>query len=294
MDALTQMWAGLTMPGVWPVVMFVLGSMVGSFLNVVSLRMPARLEWSWRQQARQTLDPEATLEDAPINWTTDHSRCPHCQHRLSFWENLPIVGYLALRGRCRSCKARISPRYLVVELVTAGLFLAAALTQPPALSLLAGGFCATLLALALIDAKTFILPDQITLPLMWAGLLLGGHAWVTPSQALWGAALGWFFLWAVFWLFKLVTGKEGMGYGDFKLLAAIGAFLGPVALLPVLLGSSVAGAAFGIWARLQPQPALQSDDVPAGAFPFGPFLAMGGILALFTRPLWQSFFNIPG
>jgi leader peptidase (prepilin peptidase)/N-methyltransferase len=293
MEGVAEFWVALSSPTVWPFAMVLLGLLTGSFLNVVALRMPARLEWTWRQEARLTLDPTAELEPQPLNWTTDPSRCPHCEHRLAFWENLPVIGYAILRGRCHSCKTPISPRYLIVEIVAALLFLVSALTQSPFNSLVAAGFCSTLFLLSLIDAKTFVLPDNIVIPLLWAGLVFSGHAWVSPLQAIWGAALGWLFLWGVYWLFRLTTGKEGMGYGDFKLLAAIGAFLGPVALLPVLLVSSITGAIFGLGARLLP-PSPDVDGVPSGAFPFGPFLAAGGVVALFTKGWWGPLFIIPG
>jgi leader peptidase (prepilin peptidase)/N-methyltransferase len=206
------------------------------------------------------------------------SRCPSCGHRIRARENVPLVSWLLLRGRCSSCRARISSRYPLVELLCATVFAAIGWrmgAQP--LALLWCGFAATLLALAWIDWDTTVLPDAITLPLLWAGLVGAAFGWtVDPVTAVVGAAAGYLSLWVVYWFFKLATGKEGMGYGDFKLLAALGAWLGWQAVLPIVLGASVIGAVVGILMKL-------SGALREGRYvPFGPFLAGAGLVVMWV------------
>lgn len=256
----------------------ILGLLVGSFLNVVILRLPRRLEHDWWQQAREILaaDTETPASDAastaPPDLVFTASHCPTCKHPLSPLDNIPLLSWLALRGRCRYCKASISWQYPLVELLTAvasavvawkfgyGWPLAAALA-----------FTWTLIAASGIDVRTQLLPDQLTLPLLWLGLLLSlVPVFVGPSTAIIGAAIGYLSLWSVFWLFKLMTGKEGMGYGDFKLLAALGAWMGATSLLPIVLLSSLIGAIIGGIAL-----AVQGRD-RSTPIPFGPFIAAAG------------------
>jgi leader peptidase (prepilin peptidase)/N-methyltransferase len=254
-----------------------LGLLTGSFLNVVILRLPRRLEWQWKQEARELLEQPQPYEPPPPGIVVEASHCPHCGHKLAPWENVPLLSYLVLGGRCRKCKARISPQYPAVELATGMLFLGCAMHfgyGPKAgLGMVLSAF---LVALAGIDLRTTLLPDQLTLPLMWIGLLASlAGLFASPREAIVGAAAGYLSLWLVYWSFKLVTGKEGMGYGDFKLLAALGAWFGPGALLPILLLSSVVGAVVGsAWL------VLRGRD-RATPIPFGPYLAIAGTLQLF-------------
>jgi len=258
-------WARIALAGVF-------GLLVGSFLNVIILRLPVRMEWAWRREARELLELEAEAQAAPPGIVFEPSHCPHCQRRLAAWENIPLVSYLLLRGRCRSCKAPISKQYPLVEALTALAFIAAfwRFGLTPA-TLAAFAFSAALIVLAVIDLRTMYLPDSITLPLLWLGLLLGvWGVFVGADAAIVGAAAGYLSLWSVYWLFKLTTGKEGMGYGDFKLLAAIGAWGGAKAILPTILLSSVVGAIIGSAILL-----AQGRD-RATPIPFGPYLAIAG------------------
>ena len=254
-----------------------LGLLVGSFLNVVILRLPRRLEHDWRSQARELLGGDvaidAPLRDAPppdLVFTGSH--CPRCKHKLSALDNIPLLSWLALRGHCRYCKAPISWQYPLVELLTALASAAIAWKFGFGWPLAAGlVFTWILIAASGIDARTQLLPDQLTLPLLWLGLLLALiPMWVAPSSAIIGAAIGYLSLWSVFWLFKFATGKEGMGYGDFKLLGALGAWMGAAALLPIILLSSLIGALVGGAAL-----ALRGQD-RGTPIPFGPFIAAAG------------------
>jgi len=254
----------------------VLGLLVGSFLNVVIYRLPVMLENRWRADCREATDaPDATAER--FNLVTPASTCPHCQHRIRPWENIPLVSYLLLRGKCIACKARISPQYPLVELATALLSAAVAWQLGFSwLTLAALLFTWTLIALTVIDLNTQLLPDLLTLPLLWLGLLVNSfNAFTDPVSAIWGAAAGYLSLWLVYHLFRLVTGKEGMGYGDFKLLAAIGAWCGWQVLPLTIILSSAIGAATGILLILLRR---QQRGVP---IPFGPFLAGAGWISLF-------------
>ena len=279
----------------------VLGLLIGSFLNVVIHRLPRMMERQWAVECAQYAQDSGLLkpakQDMPapetFNLWTPRSRCPACGHAVRWFENIPVLSYLGLRGRCSGCGTRISARYPLVELATAGLFYACAMRWGWSLATLAWcGFSAALVALALIDWDTTLLPDDITLPLLWAGLLAAVLHWtqVQPVDAVLGAAAGYISLWAVYWGFKLATGKEGMGYGDFKLFAALGAWFGWQALVPIILMASVIGAIVGIGMKL-------ASNLREGKYvPFGPFLAGGGLAAMLWGPgrIMQAIFATLG
>lgn len=258
-----------------PWVLALLGLCIGSFLNVVVHRLPLMLERGWKLESAEMLG--VTIEEpAPITLSTPRSRCPSCGHAIAWYENIPLASWLWLRGRCSACKTRISARYPFIEVLTAVLFgvIAWRIGQQP-VALLWCGFTAALIALAAIDWDTTLLPDGLTLPLLWAGLIAAALGWTIPlTSALWGAVAGYLSLWSVYWLFKLTTGKEGMGFGDFKLLAALGAWLGATMILPIVLGASVIGAIVGIGMKA-------SGALREGRFvPFGPFLAGSGLVVM--------------
>ena len=259
----------------------VLGLAVGSFLNVVIHRLPKMMERQWRAECAQLDDNgSAAVEQAaaePYNLLVPRSRCPSCAQPITALQNIPVVSWLVLGGKCAGCKTRISPRYPFVELLSGALAGYAAwrfgFTLAGVSALL---FVFAMIALTFIDLDTFYLPDDITLPLLWAGLLFNlANAHPDLTSAVIGAACGYLVLWLVFWLFKLVTGKEGMGYGDFKLLAAIGAWLGWQMLPLVILLSSLVGALIGIGLIIF---ARHGRETP---IPFGPYLAIAGMIALF-------------
>lgn len=258
----------------------VLGLAVGSFLNVVIHRLPKMLERQWATECAQ-LAGQTLPADKPFNLMLPRSRCPQCGHLLRWHENIPLLSYLRLRGRCAACGAAISRRYPLVEFSTALLFGYCAWrwgTTPTGLAW--AGFAAVLLALGLIDWDTTLLPDDLTLPLLWGGLLAASLGWsgTPPETALWGAIAGYLSLWLVYWGFRLLTGKEGMGYGDFKLFAALGAWFGWPALIPIILMASVIGAVVGIALKL-------GGQLRAGGYvPFGPFLAAAGLTAMLFGP----------
>lgn len=251
---------------------FLLGLLVGSFLNVVILRLPVRLEWAWRQEAREVLGQPDVYEPKPAGLAVERSACPACGHALSAWENIPLISFLMLRGKCSACKTAISWQYPLVELIT-GLLFAACIWRfgVSAQGGLALVFTAGLVALSGIDLRTTLLPDQITQPLLWLGLLISlVTVFVDPTSALLGAAAGYLSLWTVTKLFKLLTGKDGMGAGDFKLLALLGAWCGVKAVLPILFISSLVGAIIGgIWLAT----AGKHKDTQ---IPFGQYLAIAG------------------
>ena len=258
-----------------------IGLAVGSFLNVVVYRLPRMLDLRWQADAHATLHPDVALPHAQrFDLIAPRSRCPACGHQITWWENIPMISYLLLRGRCSACGSGISLRYPLVELITALLTAAVVLRWGPSWDSAAYIVLLwALIALALIDFDTTLLPDDITLPLLWLGLIW--HAVLHPDQlssAVWGAAIGYASLWTVYQGFKLLTGKEGMGYGDFKLLAVLGAWFGAAALLPIILLSSICGAVIGIALQLFK---LTERGHP---IPFGPFLAAAGILMLFIGP----------
>ena len=257
----------------------VLGALIGSFLNVVIYRLPVMMERAWQDEIDAAQEKPAT-EHERFNLWLPRSRCGNCGHVITALENVPVFSWLALRGRCSACRTRISLRYPVVELVTALLFLACAWKFGATVQTVAAMlFCATLIALTGIDLDTQLLPDQLTLPLLWLGLLLNlGGLFAPLSEAVIGAAAGYLVLWGVYWLFKLVTGREGMGYGDFKLLGALGAWFGWTMLPFLLLISSIVGAVIGI-ATL----AIQGKGRHT-AIAFGPYLAIAGLAALFFGP----------
>ena len=258
-----------------PWVLAVLGLCIGSFLNVVIYRLPLMLERGWKQESADLLG--VLVAEAPaISLAMPRSRCPSCSHAIPWYENIPVASWLWLRGRCSACKARISARYPIVEVATGVLFaLVGWRFGATPVALLWCGFAATLVALAGIDWDTTLLPDNMTLPLLWAGLVAASLGWTIPlGDALWGAVAGYLSLWSVYWLFKLTTGKEGMGFGDFKLLAALGAWLGFKMILPIVLAASLIGAVVGIVMKM-------SSALREGRYvPFGPFLAGAGIVVM--------------
>ena len=271
--------------------------MVGSFLNVVIYRLPVMLENAWRAE----LNDYVAQGDAPtasniaerstttghelpgeqnskaFNLSTPRSRCPECDHPIGALENIPVFSYLALKGKCKACRAPISWRYPAIEALTALLcsFIAWQMFANPVAAVAAITLTWTLIALTWIDYDTYLLPDNITLPLVWAGLIVNYFGlFTTLESALWGAVAGYLILWSVFWLFKFVTGKEGMGYGDFKLLAALGAWLGWEMLPAIILLSSLVGATIGI-AMI-----AFANHEKSKPIPFGPYLAIAGWIAL--------------
>jgi leader peptidase (prepilin peptidase)/N-methyltransferase len=259
----------------------VLGLLIGSFLNVVVYRLPVMMERDWQSQAKQILEIQDTREDndaeesETFNLVLPNSRCPSCNRPIRPWENIPVLSYLVLGGKCAGCKDSISIRYPLVELLT-GLLTVIVVIQyglTPVAIVLA---CLTfgLIALALIDYDTKLLPDDITLPLLWLGLIVNYYELVTNfSSAFWGAILGYLALWSVYQTFRLMTGKEGMGYGDFKLLAVLGAWMGWELLPLIIILSSLTGAVIG-----GSLIALGRDR--NNPIPFGPYLAIAGWIAL--------------
>ena len=253
------------------------GLLLGSFLNVVILRLPRRLEWEWKRDSREVLGEPDDYDPPPPGIVVERSHCPHCKHQLSWYENIPVFSWLALRGKCRNCKAPISPQYPLVELLTAVLMVACVwrfgFGWQGFGAMVFTGF---LISLSGIDLRTQLLPDQLTLPLMWLGLIAAiDNLYMPAKPALIGAVVGYLSLWLVWWVFKQLTGKEGMGHGDFKLLAAIGAWTGLNGILPTVLLSSLVGAVIGsIWL------AMKGRD-RATPIPFGPYLAVAGWIAFF-------------
>lgn len=268
-----------------------LGLLIGSFLNVVVYRLPKMLLRDWQAQAREILNLPAEADKQTFNLILPNSSCPHCAHEIKPWENIPIFSWLFLRGKCSACKAPISTRYPLVEL-TCGLLSAYVAWhfgftwQTGSMLLLTWG----LLAMSLIDADHQLLPDALVLPLLWLGLIVNQFGLFTsPADALWGAIAGYLSLWSVYWLFKLVTGKEGMGYGDFKLLAMLGAWGGWQILPLTILLSSLVGAVLGV-IMLRLRNAETSTPIP-----FGPYLAIAGWIALlWGEQITASYLQIAG
>ena len=272
------------------VVVFAL--LIGSFLNVVILRLPVMMERSWRREAQQMLESDVSFAgDAgsePISLAHPPSTCPRCGHRIRAWENVPVISYVFLRGRCGQCRAPISMRDPLVEIATAVLSVVVALQFGASwLTLAALLLTWALIALTMIDIDHQLLPDSITLPLLWLGLIVNSQGLLVPlDDALWGAVFGYLSLWSVYWGFKLLTGKEGMGYGDCKLLAALGAWLGWQALPMVIILSSLVGAVIGIAMILL----LGRDkNVP---IPFGPYLAIAGWIVLLWGDVLSGHFRL--
>ena len=269
-------------PDIWVPVLAAgfFGLLIGSFLNVVIYRLPKMLEREWAAGCAE-LSGQPLPEQKPFNLLVPRSRCQACGHQIRWYENVPVLSYLALRGKCSACGTAISIRYPMVELVTGLLFAWCVWRWGPNLS---GGmwclFAAMLVAMTLIDWDTTLLPDVLTLPLLWAGLIAADLRWIPVplSDAVWGAVAGYMSLWLVYWAFKLATGKEGMGFGDFKLFAALGAWFGWQALVPIILMASVIGAVVGIVMK------LNSSLREGGQIPFGPFLAMAGVTAMVFGP----------
>lgn len=275
----TEMWFTLIWGGV-------MGAVMGSFLNVVILRWPARMEREWQSQAREILGlPEPDAAGAAPPGIHEHSRCPHCQARIRWFDNVPVLSYLWLRGQCRRCKAPISAQYPLVEALGGlGTMLMILNFGATPTTLMAASFWLILLTLSVIDLRTMLLPDPLVYVLLWAGLLgsaLGVPHLPSLPQAVWGAALGYGSLWAFCGLFKLIRGKEGMGHGDFKLLAALGAWCGALNLMPIVVVATGAGL-FGALLAL-----LAKRD-PMAALPFGPSLAVGGVVTF----LWPGWFPL--
>ena len=276
---------------------FLFSLLIGSFLNVVIYRLPVMMERDWRREAREILEtPGDHLPEGRFDLIAPRSRCPQCGHRITALQNVPVISYLLLRGRCAACSEPVSKRYPIIELATAAVSATVAwrfgFTIETAMAL---GITWTLVAISMIDADHQIIPDSLVLPLLWAGLVASlfspvggpGALFVSPREAIVGAAAGYLSLWSVYHLFRLLTGKEGMGYGDFKLLAALGAWLGWTALPMIIVMSAFVGAVVGI-ALI----ALRGHDrnVP---IPFGPFLAAAGwIVMLFGDTLSAAYLNL--
>lgn len=272
-------WEFFVASGYWPWFWGLIGLIIGSFLNVVILRLPKRLEWEWGMECHVFQggnEKDYRKENPPPpDLVFAQSRCPNCGRNIKPWENVPVFGWLGLRGKCAGCKQAISAQYPLVEATTGILFfVAASLTRDPMTLLPIMAFLAMSIAIAVIDAKTMIIPDKIVLPMMWLGLLasaFGSGATPELSQSVIGAACGYLSLWSIYWAFKLATGKEGMGYGDFKLMAAIGAWMGPIALPWVMVAAAFSGVAFGVYGMIR----KGGERKP---IPFGPFLVAGSFL----------------
>jgi leader peptidase (prepilin peptidase) / N-methyltransferase len=267
------------------------GLALGSFLNVVILRLPRRLEWQWRRDAHEILEDPEVYDPPPPGIVVEPSHCPHCKHKLSWFENIPLLSWLALRGKCRHCAAPISAQYPLVEFITMVLVLACVWQFGFGWRAFGGiVFTCFLVALAGIDLRTRLLPDQLTLPLLWLGLIASiENLYVGQKAALLGVMAGYFSLWSVYWVFKQLTGKEGMGHGDFKLLAAIGAWVGLNGILPTILISSIVGAIVGsVWL-------FAAGRDRATPIPFGPYLAIAGWIAFFwSQPLIDGYLHLAG
>jgi leader peptidase (prepilin peptidase)/N-methyltransferase len=278
---------GILPAGVQLTFAIVFGLVIGSFLSVVAHRLPIMLERAWRDELSGTAEQPQAEDGLPARYNLwlPRSACPHCRHVLRAWENIPVVSYVLLRGRCSACKAHVSVRYPLLEIASAACAAGAlAVFGPGAMALAAFGLCAALLATSAIDIDTHLLPDSLTLPLLWAGLIVNFNGmFASLHSAVAGAIAGYLVLWVVHWVFKLVRGIEGMGYGDFKLLAALGAWLGWAALPQIVLIAAVAGAVVGLAATWRGRMRFEEP------LPFGPFLAAGGMITLFLgSPLYLA------
>ncbi len=254
-----------------------LGLLIGSFLNVLVYRLPKMMERQWERECAELTGPAQAPAEQVFSLWAPRSRCPHCEAPIAWHHNIPVVSYVLLRGKCHHCHGHIRLRYPAVEMASACLFAFAGHRWGISLAGAAWcTFCAALLALALIDWDTTLLPDDIVLPLLWLGLISAQLQWtqVLLANALWGAVGGYLFLWSVYWLFKLATGKEGMGYGDFKLLACLGAWFGWQSLIPITLLSSIIGAMVGLALK------MSGGLRPGNYIPFGPFLAGAGFVCM--------------
>jgi leader peptidase (prepilin peptidase)/N-methyltransferase len=271
----------------------ILGLIVGSFLNVVIYRLPKIMDQEWKKNAQDFLElPNTGSTEPTLTLSSPNSTCPHCGHQIKPWENIPVISYLVLKGKCSNCKKTISIRYPMIEIITALLSFLAVwyLIDQPYKAIFALPFVWSLVTLTMIDFDTQMLPDNITLPLLWSGLILNSSNLFTPLEsALWGAVTGYMSLWIVYQAFKLLTGKEGMGFGDFKLLAALGAWMGWKALPVIILMSSIVGAIVGIGMILF----LGRDkSIP---IPFGPYLAAAGFITLiWGHDITQAYFTMIG
>ena len=270
---LVSVWFDASLAGVF-------GLLIGSFLNVVIYRLPKIMERQWAAECAELSGQELPKTER-FNLLLPRSRCQKCAHQIVWHENIPVLSYLYLRGKCSACGTPISPRYPLVELSSAALFFFCVFhwgVSPTALVWYA--FSASILVLGLIDWDTTLLPDDITLPLLWGGLIAASLQWsgTSLSSALWGAVAGYLSLWLIYWGFKLITGKEGMGFGDFKLFAALGAWFGWTALVPIILMASVIGAIVGLAMK------FSSGLREGGYVPFGPFLAGAGLTAMVFGP----------
>jgi len=275
-------------PGLTSGLLGLLGLLVGSFLNVVIYRLPVMMEAQWKAECAE-LQGQTLPESAPFNLMTPRSRCQKCGHQLAWYENIPVLSCVFLRGKCSQCKTPFSLRYPAVELVTGALYCYCGWRWGlGAVAFAWCGFASALIALTMIDWDTTLLPDSITLPLLWSGLIVAALGWnpIALSDAVWGAVGGYMSLWLVYWAFKLATGKEGMGFGDFKLFAALGAWFGWQALVPIILMSSVIGAVVGIAMK------FSTGLREGGYIPFGPFLAGAGLTAMVAGP--QSILRVVG
>lgn len=251
----------------------ILGVLIGSFLNVVIYRLPVMMERSWKAECAECFpDAKIAVDEGVFNLVLPHSRCPQCNHLIGASENIPLFSWLFQKGRCKHCSCKISKRYPSIELLTGVMSLAVAVVVPFGWPLFfALIFTWVLISLTFIDFDTMLLPDQLTLPLLWLGLLINISGTFTGlTDAVVGAVCGYMSLWSIYWAFKLITGKEGMGYGDFKLLAALGAWFGWQALPMIILLSSFAGAIIGITMI------ATSKDKQSRPMPFGPYLAIAG------------------
>lgn len=262
----------------------ILGLLTGSFLNVVVFRLPKMMEQEWKANCDELdLTPTEKKSQEEFNLVVPRSRCPQCGHQIRAWENIPVASYLFLRGKCSACKTKISVRYPLVELATGIISAWVIAILGPTWAGLAGlVFTWCLISLTLIDLDTYLLPDDITLPLIWLGLIANSfNLFTSLNHSMWGAVFGYLSLWSVYKLFKLLTGKEGMGYGDFKLLAALGAWMGWQMLPQIILLSSLVGAVIGITMIIFHG---RDKDIP---IPFGPYLAIAGWIAF----MWGDTIN---